>query len=146
MSNPSMYRIDTPGRPTPECAMDRTSFRVVALDHVQLAMPPGSAAEDEANRFYAGVLGLTRVPKPAQLALRGGCWFERGTVKLHLGIEDDFRPARKAHPALVVADLPALLDALGRAGRVTRRTEDVPGRPQWYVDDPFGNRIELIPA
>jgi catechol 2,3-dioxygenase-like lactoylglutathione lyase family enzyme len=112
-------------------------YRIEGLDHVQLAMPAGPDAEARAQAFFTGLLGLPRVPKPPELAARGGCWFERGPAKLHLGVEEDFRPARKAHPGLRVLD---------EAGYPTRRAEDVPGRPQWYVDDPFGNRIELIPA
>ncbi len=119
---------------------------VVGIDHVQLAMPAGPEAEARAEAFYAGLLGLPRVPKPAQLARRGGCWFERGPAKVHLGVEEEFRPARKAHPALVVSDIAALCDRLDASGHPTRRTEDVPGSPQWYVDDPFGNRIELLPG
>ena len=119
--------------------------QIVGIDHVQLAMPPGPEAEAMAEEFYAGLLGLPRVAKPPELALRGGCWFEQGRAKVHLGVEDDFRPARKAHPALVVAGLEDLCRHLDRSGYPTRRTEDVPGRPQWYVDDPFGNRIEFIP-
>ncbi len=118
---------------------------IVGIDHVQLAMPPGPEAEARAEEFFAGLLGLPRVPKPAALAARGGCWFELGTAKVHLGVEEDFRPARKAHPALVVSNLDSLCRQLDGAGYPTRRTEDVPGKPQWYVDDPFGNRIELIP-
>ena len=89
--------------------------------------------------------GCPRVPKPPELASRGGCWFELGPAKVHLGVEQGFRPARKAHPALVVADLDAPLRRSSAPATRTRRTEDVPGRPQWYVDDPFGNRIELVP-
>ena len=119
-------------------------FEIVRLDHVQLAMPPGR--EGEAEAFYSGLLGLERVPKPAPLAARGGCWFGRGDVAVHLGVEEDFRPARKAHPALVVWDLGALEAALGAAGVEIRANPDVePGRGA-YVDDPFGNRIELIAA
>ncbi len=121
------------------------AHRVVGIDHVQLAMPPGPEAEARAEAFYAGLLGLPRVGKPPELASRGGCWFELGPAKVHLGVEQGFRPARKAHPALVVADLDHLLGLLDASGHGTRRTEDVPGRPQWYVDDPFGNRIELVP-
>ncbi len=117
-----------------------------AIDHVQLAMPAGPGAESLAQGFFEGLLGITRVPKPPELAARGGCWFERGPVKIHLGVEEDFRPARKAHPALVVSDLDGLCRSLDRSGHPVRRTEDVPGRPQWYVGDPFGNRIELIPV
>ncbi len=120
--------------------------RIERIDHVQLAMPPGPEAEARAARFYEGLLGLPRTDKPRELAARGGCWFERGPVKVHLGVEEDFRPARKAHPALVVSGLDALCRLLEGAGHPVRRSEEVPGRPQWYVDDPFGNRIELSPA
>jgi catechol 2,3-dioxygenase-like lactoylglutathione lyase family enzyme len=115
---------------------------VVGIDHVQLAMPAGSEAEAEA--FYQGLLGLTRVPKPEPLASRGGCWFEADGVKVHLGVEADFRPARKAHPALVVDDLGRLRGELTAAGCEVRDGDDPSGRPQAYVDDPFGNRIELV--
>ena len=120
-----------------------TGHRVERLDHVQLAMPPG--AEDRATAFYEGVLGIPRVPKPPELAARGGCWFERDALRVHLGTEEEFRPARKAHPALAVTGIDALCASLEAAGHPVRRTEDVPGMPQWYVDDPFGNRIELLP-
>jgi catechol 2,3-dioxygenase-like lactoylglutathione lyase family enzyme len=119
-------------------------FRLVALDHVQLAMPVG--AEDQAEAFYAGVLGLERQPKPEPLASRGGCWFSNGDVVLHLGVEADFRPAHKAHPALVVDDLDALCEHLAAAGVDFRPDHELPGVRRGYVDDPFGNRIELIAA
>jgi catechol 2,3-dioxygenase-like lactoylglutathione lyase family enzyme len=120
------------------------SFEIVGLDHVQLAMPPGR--EGEAEAFYAGLLGLERIPKPAHLAARGGCWFSRGEVALHLGVEENFRPARRAHPALAVHDLPALKAALVAAGvEVRPNAERGPGQG-CYVDDPFGNRIELLDA
>jgi catechol 2,3-dioxygenase-like lactoylglutathione lyase family enzyme len=119
-------------------------FEIVGLDHVQLAMPPGLEAQAEA--FYSGVLGLARVPKPAPLAVRGGCWFVHGDVAVHLGVEEDFRPACKAHPAFVVDDLAALQAACAAAGVVVRPNPDrEPGRGA-YVDDPFGNRIELLAA
>ncbi len=117
-------------------------FEIIALDHVQLAMPPGAEAEAEA--FYAGLLGFTRLPKPEPLASRGGCWFAAGPVALHLGVEADFRPAKKAHPALVVRDLPALEASLADAGVAVRPNPDQPAGAGCYVDDPFGNRIELI--
>ncbi|HEX4082282.1 MAG TPA: VOC family protein [Acidimicrobiales bacterium] len=117
-------------------------FKVTALDHVQLAMPAGE--EDRAEAFYAGLLGLARQPKPQPLAARGGCWFSNGSVTIHLGVEDGFRPARKAHPAIVVDDLDDLVDALSAAGLVVRPDEELPGVRRGYVDDPFGNRIELI--
>ena len=117
---------------------------VVGIDHVQLAMPAGG--EDEATAFYEGLLGLPRVPKPEALAARGGCWFETPGVKVHLGVENDFRAARKAHPALIVDDLAALCARLTEAGCDVRNGDDPSGRPQAYVDDPFGNRIELVGA
>lgn len=118
--------------------------RVEHIDHVQLAMPAGE--EERAAAFYDGLLGIPRVAKPPELADRGGCWFQRTALRVHLGVEDDFRPARKAHPALAVSGLEELCVLLEAAGHPVRRTEDVPGTPQWYVDDPFGNRIELLPA
>ncbi len=119
-------------------------YEIVRLDHVQLAMPPGREAEAEAEAFYAGLLGFERLPKPAPLAARGGCWFARGETAVHLGVESDFRPARKAHPAFVVRDLAALETALRTAGVEVRPNPDrEPGRGT-YVDDPFGNRIELM--
>jgi catechol 2,3-dioxygenase-like lactoylglutathione lyase family enzyme len=114
---------------------------VCAIDHVQLAMPPGEEAA--ARAFYTGVLGIREVPKPPALAARGGCWFEDGPVRVHLGAEDDFRPARKAHPALLVDGLVAFVDATGLA---FTWVDDVPGLVYGYVDDPFGNRVELIDA
>lgn len=117
-------------------------FEIVRLDHVQLAMPP--EGEAEAERFYAGLLGLERVPKPEALAARGGCWFQRGAVQLHLGAEAGFRPARKAHPALVVSGYDALCAKLRAAGVSVRPSEELPGVRRCHVDDPFGNRIELI--
>jgi catechol 2,3-dioxygenase-like lactoylglutathione lyase family enzyme len=118
------------------------SFEIVRLDHVQLAMPPGREAEAEA--FYGGVLGMSRLPKPEPMASRGGCWFANGQVALHLGVEEDFRPARKAHPALVVRDLPALQAVLRAAGVEVRPNPDADPGAGAYVDDPFGNRIELV--
>jgi catechol 2,3-dioxygenase-like lactoylglutathione lyase family enzyme len=116
--------------------------RLLRLDHVQLAMPAGG--EDAAERFYAGVLGLRRVPKPAPLAARGGCWFADGEVQVHLGVEADFRAAAKAHPAFVVDELDALVAAVAAAGRAVRWDDELPGVRRCHVSDPFGNRIELI--
>ncbi len=120
------------------------SFEIVGLDHVQLAMPAGR--EDEAEAFYSGLLGFTRLAKPEPLAARGGCWFARGDVALHLGVEEDFRPARKAHPAFVVAGLAELEAALAGAGVPVRPNPDAPAGRGSYVDDPFGNRIEFVAA
>ena len=117
---------------------------VVGLDHVQLAMPAGPDAEAAAVAFYEGLLGIPRVPKPTALAARGGCWFERPPLRVHLGVEADFRAARKAHPALAVVQLDALVAGLTAAGLDVRPGDGVDGAVQAYVDDPFGNRIELI--
>lgn len=119
-------------------------MRIVGLDHVQLAMPRGG--EPVARDFYGGLLGLPEEPKPEPLASRGGCWFIDGPVQIHLGVEADFRPARKAHPALVVDDLDALVERLEAAGHEVRSGDAVNGRVQRFVDDPFGNRIELVAA
>jgi len=115
---------------------------IKALHHVQLAMPSGR--EDDARAFYEKVLGIPEVPKPHNLASRGGCWFERGPLKIHLGVEQDFRPARKAHPALLVEDLATLKAAIAAAGYVLKSDEPLDGFDRIYVDDPFGNRIELL--
>jgi catechol 2,3-dioxygenase-like lactoylglutathione lyase family enzyme len=126
--------------------MSEAAPQVERIDHVQLAMPPGADAEERAEQFFSGLLGIPRVPKPPPLAARGGCWFERGTLRVHLGVEEDFRPARKAHPALVVSDLDEMCRRLESSGHPVRRAEEIAGQPQFYVDDPFGNRIELVPA
>ena len=117
-------------------------MRVVAIEHVQLAMPPGR--ENEARAFYDGVLGIPEVPKPPHLAKRGGAWFERGSLKIHLGVETDFRPARKAHPALLVDDLEALIARLKARGVEVLEDAPLEGYVRVYVADPFGNRIELM--
>ncbi|NRQ34421.1 glyoxalase [Nonomuraea sp. NN258] len=109
-----------------------------ALHHVLLAAPPGS--EPEMRAFYAGVLGLTEVPKPPELAKRGGAWFRGDGVEIHIGIDADFRPATKAHPAFLVTDLDALVAKLPDA-----IPDDLfPGYRRVYVSDPAGNRIELL--
>jgi catechol 2,3-dioxygenase-like lactoylglutathione lyase family enzyme len=117
-------------------------MQVVRLDHVQLAMPPGG--EERARAFFRDALGIPEVPKPPELARRGGCWFERDALKIHLGVEADFRPARKAHPALLVEDLPQLIAKLERLGYAVKKDEPLEGYHRVYVDDPFGNRIELL--
>jgi len=115
---------------------------VTSLDHVQLAMPAGR--ESEAHAFYEGVLGIPEIPKPSSLNERGGCWFVQGDLKLHLGIDPDFRPARKAHPAFIVDDLEALKVVLTEAGHPFRVDDELADYHRIYVDDPFGNRIELM--
>ena len=104
------------------------------IDHVQLAAPPG--CEDEARGFFGELLGLREVEKPASLAARGGVWFEQ----LHIGVEEDFRPARKAHPAFVVDDLDALAARIGEV----RWDDALPGVRRFYADDPWGNRLEFL--
>jgi catechol 2,3-dioxygenase-like lactoylglutathione lyase family enzyme len=117
-------------------------LRITCIDHVQLAMPAGG--EDLARAFYGGALGIQEVRKPAHLAKRGGCWFEREDLKIHLGVEADFRPARKAHVALRVAGLLELQEKLRESGYVVKEDEPLEGHHRIYVDDPFGNRIELL--
>jgi catechol 2,3-dioxygenase-like lactoylglutathione lyase family enzyme len=109
---------------------------------VQLAMPPG--LEDDARAFYHGVLGMTEQPKPANLARRGGVWFVAGDAHLHLGVETEFRPARKAHPALLVTDLAVLVERCRSAGYQVTSDEPLSGCDRAYVTDPFGNRLELL--
>jgi catechol 2,3-dioxygenase-like lactoylglutathione lyase family enzyme len=117
-------------------------MNITGLDHVQLAIPAGGEAQ--ARDFYAGLLGLAELPKPEQLVARGGCWFEGAGVQIHLGVEREFVPARKAHPALLVADLSAARQALENAGVAVVPDETVPGVRRFYAADPFGNRIEFI--
>lgn len=119
-----------------------TNAAFVAIDHVQLAMPAGR--EEEARRFYRDLLGMTEIPKPAELAKRGGCWFESGGVQLHLGVEEGFRPAKKAHPALRCRDYEGLTSRLRAAGVEVKDDDSIPGVRRCHIFDPFGNRIELI--
>jgi catechol 2,3-dioxygenase-like lactoylglutathione lyase family enzyme len=113
-----------------------------ALHHVQLCMPRG--AEAAARDFYAGVLGLAEITKPPALAARGGVWFRAGTLELHLGVEDDFQPARKAHPGILVDDLDGLDARLRAHGLQPRPDENFPGYRRFYLDDCFGNRLEFL--
>lgn len=125
----------------------RATLRAVSafrFHHVQLAMPPGAEAERAARAFYGGALGMAEVAKPPALAERGGAWFGAGGLELHLGVEPDFRPARKAHPAIVVDDLDGLAARLRAAGAEPRFDADLPGHRRFYVDDCFGNRLEFL--
>jgi catechol 2,3-dioxygenase-like lactoylglutathione lyase family enzyme len=115
---------------------------IVRLDHVQIAIPRNG--EDRARAFYRDLLGIPERAKPANLAARGGVWFERGELKLHAGVDDDFRPALKAHAALQVEGLAELVLRLRAAGVRVVDDEPLPGHDRVYVDDPFGNRIELL--
>jgi catechol 2,3-dioxygenase-like lactoylglutathione lyase family enzyme len=112
------------------------------LDHVQLAVPPG--AEARCDEFYVDALGFVTLDKPPVLAARGGRWYRRDDATVHLGVEVDFRPAKKAHPALVVDDYETLLERLRLRGVAVVPDEDLPGVRRCYVEDPVGNRLELI--
>ena len=118
------------------------SPRITGLDHVQLAMPAGG--EEEADAFYHDLLGFEIIPKPEPLASRGGRWYASDDVRVHLGVDAEFTPAKKAHPALVVDGIDTLAVRLEAAGVTPRWEDDQPGMRHCYVDDPFGNRIELI--
>ncbi|MBQ1089564.1 VOC family protein [Streptomyces sp. B93] len=115
---------------------------ITAVDHIQLAAPPGS--EERLRAFYAGVLGMTEIPKPPALAARGGCWFQAGPVQLHLGIEDDFRPARKAHPGLRVTGIDSLAARLAAHGAPITWDDGLPGHRRFYSGDPVGNRLKFL--
>lgn len=114
---------------------------ITGLHHIQLVMPLGG--NDEARRFYT-LLGFQEEPQPEVLRPRGGVWFRAGLVSLHIGVEEDFRPARKAHPAFRVASLQAALEMLTAAGIAYRPDVDLPGLRRVHLNDPFGNRIELL--
>ncbi|MFF0741001.1 VOC family protein [Streptomyces sp. NPDC004111] len=113
-----------------------------ALDHVQLAAPPGS--EDALRTYYTDVLGMREIPKPPVLAARGGCWFEAGGVQLHLGVEADFRPAKKAHPGIRVTAIEAYAHRLASHGAEVVWDDNLPGHKRFYSTDPVGNRLEFL--
>jgi catechol 2,3-dioxygenase-like lactoylglutathione lyase family enzyme len=116
----------------------------LSLDHVQLAAPPG--CEAEARRFFGGLLGLDEIEKPDSLRARGGLWFSLGEHELHIGVEDPFAPARKAHPALRMsgADLHRLAETLAGEGEKVEWDDSLPGVRRFFTADPWGNRIELL--
>ena len=116
---------------------------ILSIDHVQIAMP--ASEEGKARAFYVHVLGFVEIPKPAELAKRGGVWFQSKNVQLHLGVETDFRAARKAHPAFIVNDLDSLIAKVQEAGYETDTSQPpLDGYKRAHVFDPFGNRIELM--
>ncbi|MGD6853502.1 VOC family protein [Bacillus infantis] len=112
------------------------------IDHIQLAAPKGT--EEQAREFYGKLLGLEEIPKPENLQKRGGCWFLCGSQEVHIGIQEDFIPARKAHPGFVVEDLTGLRSRLEEAGAVIKEEPPIDGRSRFFTDDPFGNRIEFL--
>ena len=113
-----------------------------SIDHVQVAGPPG--CEVAARAFYGDLLGLREIPKPPRLAARGGVWFQLGPQELHVGIEEEFRPALKAHPAFTCVDPDALAAALEESGAPVNWNGDVSGVRRFYTADPFGNRLEIV--
>jgi catechol 2,3-dioxygenase-like lactoylglutathione lyase family enzyme len=121
-----------------------SASRLAGIDHVLLAMPPGG--EEAARRFYAGLLGLREVSKPPPLDAHGGCWFTSDAVDIHLGTEEPFVPARKAHVALLVGDLAGLREVLTAANVDVRDDDAAIGVDRFYAFDPFGNRLELVDA
>lgn len=115
---------------------------ITAIDHVQLAMPPGG--EEKARVFFGGLLGMIEEAKPEPLGGRGGCWFRSGRAILHLGVEKDFIPQKKAHPAFCVADIHDTAERLKANGFLVIWDDALPSRKRFYTNDPFGNRVELI--
>ncbi len=115
---------------------------VLGLDHVQLAVPPGS--EEACRAFFVGVLGMPEVAKPPVLAARGGIWVEAGAQQLHLGVEKEFQPAKKAHPAFAVGDIDAVAARVAAAGHRVTWDGTIAGTRRFFTDDPFGNRLEFV--
>ena len=113
-----------------------------AIDHVQIAIPAGG--EDAARPFYRDLLGLTEVPKTGVQATRGGCWFEAGAIKVHLGVEEPFRANKKAHVAFLVDDVAAIGERASSAGYETKSDADLEGYERIFIHDPFGNRLEFL--
>jgi len=116
--------------------------RITHLDHIQIAAPPG--CEEAAKEFFGAILGLREIEKPEALRSRGGCWFECGSQQLHVGVEQDFRPAKKAHPAFVAADLDELRRELLARGCKVVEDASIPEARRFFTDDPWGNRLEIV--
>ncbi|GAA1242680.1 VOC family protein [Kitasatospora nipponensis] len=122
--------------------MSESDALFVGLHHVQLAIPPGS--EGLCREFWGEALGMTELAKPPVLAARGGCWFRGGALEVHLGVEQDFAPARKAHPGILVDGLPALAERLAAHGHQVQWDGEFPGYDRFYAVDPVGNRLEFM--
>ncbi|MFB7826946.1 glyoxalase [Streptomyces hydrogenans] len=118
------------------------AFALGGLHHVQLSIPAGG--EDACRAFWGDVLGLTEVEKPPVLAARGGCWFRGGGIEVHLGVEEDFRPARRAHPGILVSGIRALAERLESRGTAVTWDDDFPGHTRFHTSDGLGNRLEFL--
>jgi catechol 2,3-dioxygenase-like lactoylglutathione lyase family enzyme len=118
------------------------SFEIRKIDHIQLAAPKG--CEETAREFFSGILGLIEVEKPEELKKRGGAWFEFGSFQLHIGVEEPFLPAKKAHPAFVVENIEELKAHLSIKGVTYSEDELLPGASRIHLHDPFGNRLEIL--
>jgi len=118
------------------------TFEWIGLDHVQLAAPAGS--EEKARQFFKDLLGMTEIPKPEKLKVRGGVWFQCGAQFLHIGIEAAFVPAKKAHPAFVVQNSEALIQRLKEKHVPIRMDDEIPHLIRFFAEDPFGNRLEFM--
>ncbi|MCM3704638.1 MULTISPECIES: VOC family protein [Cytobacillus] len=118
------------------------SFSFKGIDHIQLAAPKG--CEEKARKFYGEQLGLKEIPKPVNLQKRGGCWFICGNQEIHIGVQEDFLPAKKAHPGLIVENLEFLRSILQEQEITIKKELPIEGRERFFVDDPFGNRIEFL--
>jgi catechol 2,3-dioxygenase-like lactoylglutathione lyase family enzyme len=116
--------------------------RVTRIDHIQLAAPEG--CEGAARDFYGSLLGMIEIEKPPLLRARGGCWFECGDLQVHIGVERNFAPAKKAHPAFAVSDLEELRRALAARGVAVIEDDTIPGTRRFYAEDPWGNRLEFV--
>lgn len=115
---------------------------LTGIDHIQIAAPPGS--EDAARRFYGELLGMEEIPKPDNLKARGGCWFRCGLHEVHIGIQQDFMPAKKAHPGFTVDALEQLQSRISEAGYLINEEQPIDGRSRFFTHDPFENRIEFL--
>jgi catechol 2,3-dioxygenase-like lactoylglutathione lyase family enzyme len=117
-------------------------FQYVGIDHIQLAAPNG--CEVMAREFWGEKIGLTEIEKPESLQGIGGCWFEFGHQQLHIGVEADFQPAKKAHPAFLVKNLEAFQKHLEKNDIKTKEDAPIDGRTRFFISDPFGNRVEFL--
>lgn len=118
------------------------TFLVQGIDHVQVAAPAG--CEEKAREFYGEIIGLQEIEKPAELKKRGGCWFKCGNQEIHIGVEEHFTPAKKAHPAFYVKHIEEFQQVLTKKGVSVLEDKARPGITRFYVFDPFGNRIEFM--